>query len=457
MARYLRIQNEGVCGVELFTRLGLSGSRGQEGKIGQFGTGQTMGMLTMLRHGYTPTVFCGLTRIVYEVGNPVESRDAFGNAVLFQPVSYKVSNRRPVDMGVALSHGETEWDNVDMALREFVSNAIDNSIEGLDGVKIDIVNNPTPRQGKTIVYIKLTPAVKAYYYQLGDKFLHFNNRGLNTPVMRKIIPGTPPQIFRKGVWVSEIGETPSVFDYNMGDNLPIDESRKLGNSDCERICAKHLCSNLQLLEQLIKSLICGDVTWESVWSVWTFRIEASSNRTVVQEAWQNATNGALLATPSQGPLVDHARALGRKVCIVNSSSWADVLAYCGVQTILQGLQDIDENGFKILDPTPQVRYEFRRCWDALTILGETDGKEEPKLATFIPLINEANACMGIYDPKTQRVAIRDTNYEICTPEENAITMLHEIGHHLSGGGDADRNFESWLCRIATKALILNGM
>ena len=48
---YLLVQNRGVCPTEAFTLIGASMSRGEDGLIGQFGSGAKLSICTLLRKG----------------------------------------------------------------------------------------------------------------------------------------------------------------------------------------------------------------------------------------------------------------------------------------------------------------------------------------------------------------------------------------------------------------------
>ena len=84
---FLRIQNDGVADLDLFLRIGASSSRGDSSRIGKFGTGAVMGVLTALCEGYNPIVFCGLKRIKYLPQEPKTASDPRGNRDTFTPVS----------------------------------------------------------------------------------------------------------------------------------------------------------------------------------------------------------------------------------------------------------------------------------------------------------------------------------------------------------------------------------
>ena len=83
------------------------------------------------------------------------------------------------DLGFVLDYGKQDWNEVALALREFVSNAIDRSIREVGDwstVKIEIVNEVQVRakSGYTSVFVPLNAEVLDFYNNLGKWFLHFS-------------------------------------------------------------------------------------------------------------------------------------------------------------------------------------------------------------------------------------------------------------------------------------------
>ncbi len=129
MATYLKIENPGVAPEEGFILLGASTKRGQSGQIGSFGTGNKMGVNVLLRSSISPVIFCGNLKI--EFGTRNQAIDDGNKRVDFNRVFVKfggkdsrgVSRSSTEDLGFVLEHGAKDWDGVDLAMREFVSNA----------------------------------------------------------------------------------------------------------------------------------------------------------------------------------------------------------------------------------------------------------------------------------------------------------------------------------------------
>ena len=83
------------------------------------------------------------------------------------------------DLGFVLDYGKQDWQEVNFALREFVSNAIDRSIRekgDWSGVKIEIVDESQVRAKRdhTRVFVPMNADVLDFFNNLGKWFLHFS-------------------------------------------------------------------------------------------------------------------------------------------------------------------------------------------------------------------------------------------------------------------------------------------
>ena len=284
MPAFLKIENVGVCPPEGFTVLGVSlaDTSNNEGVIGQFGSGNKHGVAVCLRAGLAPIVFAGTLKLEFStkpqtVTDGLASKD-FGRVVVKYGGSAPItgaSRSSTEDLGFVLDYGKQDWQDVALALREFVSNAIDRSIRekgDWSGVKIEVVGESQVRAkaGYTRVYIPLTAEVLAFYNNLGKWFLHFSEpESLTKAILpkknRNLGDRKAAVIYRRGVRVREFesSDTESLFDYNLND-LTIDEARKASDWDVKHHCGKALASaDKGILAMLFDRLINTDKgVWE---------------------------------------------------------------------------------------------------------------------------------------------------------------------------------------------------
>jgi len=174
---YLRIKNPGVAPIEAFTTLGLSTSNTSEasGLIGQFGTGNKHAVNTLLRNEKPPVVYLGEKRVEFgSVSKTVHAPD--GSSVYEQAII--IVEGVESELGYTIDFGHHDWSEVTMALREFISNAIDMTIKlhgtyDHEGLDIRVVSGPVPVSGCTCVYVPLDDHIRKYMRELGKYFLHF--------------------------------------------------------------------------------------------------------------------------------------------------------------------------------------------------------------------------------------------------------------------------------------------
>ena len=176
---YLRIRNQGVAPVESFTTLGLSTSADSDvkGVIGQFGSGTKHAINLLLRNGLDFVIFAGMTKI--EFGSKTKTVHAPDGSKTYEQATITVDGVQS-DLGYTVDFGKHDWQGIGMALREFISNALDmtNKLHGSyqhDTLDISTVNDDdcVPIEGATSVYIQSTDETREYVRCLDKQFLHF--------------------------------------------------------------------------------------------------------------------------------------------------------------------------------------------------------------------------------------------------------------------------------------------
>ena len=132
---FLLVQNPGVAPVEGFTLLGVCTTRdcGVEGAIGQFGSGNKHAINVLLRAGLKVVVYCGKTRLDFQTRD-----DEIDDGLTRKPVKRVMcklggTSTRTIDLGWVLDFGAIDWTDLGMAMREFISNAIDRTLREENG------------------------------------------------------------------------------------------------------------------------------------------------------------------------------------------------------------------------------------------------------------------------------------------------------------------------------------
>lgn len=436
--QYLMIENDTVAPIESFTVMGLSTARGVDGKIGQFGTGNKFGILTLLRAGYTPYIFCGNEKLFFATENAV-----MGSNHAYKKVTLKQGQKAPKDLGWSVDFGALDWTNIHMGLREFVSNAIDQST--WFGTHICISDNPRAKSGTTRIFVELTHDVKAFYDAIPDLFLHAVGKE-NEQILKKNKPGKT-KIYREGVLVRVVngdGEPDGLFDYNAkACDIQIDEARNMSNSTVMQTVGKILSRDKEAIASILRASIKGDKVWEHKIPYYYYETYGSGKKDNFVEAFKAVCGDTMLT--NNRVEADVAARKGFTSTLVEGAMF-DVLKECGVKTTESVISEVEKTGDTILDPTPKTVETFNRVWGWITDLNITMGKSKPELKSFESTMNAGTLKMGRYLDNTIFI---NTQFE-----ENPQTMLEEIAHHITGATDNSRDFQDYVFLVATNAMKL---
>jgi len=399
----LLIQNKGEAPVESFTLLGASLSRDNGGLIGQFGSGTKLAITALLRAGLKVVVYSGLTRMEFKTKDiiikdgveEVQQRQVF--------VQFGGTSRRKQDLGWVVGFGAIDWQSEDMAVREFVANAIDHTIKQGDRVPdatvrgdllITTVSNDAVRakEGYTRVFIEANEVVEDYVNELPRRFLHFTGVDLSKRIMPKLGDRKKAQIYYNGVWVRELHESPdSLCDYNFtGDQIKIDESRNL-DAYTTRAAIARLYRNCGTddLVRLFAALSKGEPCLES--GLDAYYIKPNSWETVTdeqkqtwREAWKRVNGDAVACSPDDGTANALAAKKGNVMRVVNEANVLDVIKAYGVPTVNDVLTEDERAGRSITAPTEDAITALDIVWGWVSDAQMVDifNKPAPRLFGF---------------------------------------------------------------------------
>lgn len=431
---YLMIENCGEAPVESFTVFGASTSRGDNSKIGQFGSGAKFGTLVCMRFGINPVVYCGTDKLEF-YSKPMQMS---GNT--FSRVCYKHKNKR-VETSYTLEFGELDWDNCNMGLREYISNALDASDSKYD-VSIKIVDSTRAASGKTRVFVPLTADVQNYYNTLHEHFLHFNENSDDEKaygVLNKRSPGRS-RIYRLGVFVSEsCGSFHSLFDYNFDNSVRIDECRNMNDFTISYHVAKCLrgCTHDQFLK-LVDSLTKGEKNFET-------NLGGHYTRYNFGENWadwfhDHYGDNAVLVTESTKMIANKAANKGFKIIIIENEEWCNTLASSGIKTVVDVMDDVNNKGHELYEASPVTISTAGRVWGWLETMGVTKGKKMPVIKEFVNLMDGGEYCGGY--------VLDDIVHIEREQRHSTKVMLEEFAHYITGSSDNSRDFQDFAFKVA---------
>lgn len=488
---YLKIENPGVAPVEGFTLLGATSKRvgvyANKNLIGQFGSGNKHAAAVLLRRELAPTVFCGNHKL--EFGTKQGTMRALEGDTLYSRMVVKHGGKDEdgksvtynEDLSQTDDYGVLDWTDLGMALREFVSNAIDgaityNAMNGVDtiypwdGVVVTIVedNQVRAKSGYTRVFVPATDeALLHFVTNLGKWFLHFSE-----PETIYWVNTTPPAIlekrnrnfgdthtsviYRRGVRVREIsGFMPSLFDYNLND-LRMDESRNVDDYVCAAACAGVVSgADVGSLTKLLTSFMGSVVYWEHGFSQYDLRPqwgEGSESIATKEKAWGQAldnlaANAVLIQSDAPTDTLVHKGYQPIKV----PEAYVRIGETFKIRTPSKVLSDDERTGRQIIPANDAAIKAVNWCWERIVLAGMDQGKTIPPVHCFRSLMDGGAVVNGFY--REGEVYI---NENISQGESVKLRdcALEELAHYITGSGDFSRDIQQWAFEFGVRSLMV---
>lgn len=412
MSTFILIENAGEAFIESFTTLGVSTARGDDSKIGQFGSGAKMAVLQLLRNGTAPIIYSGTTKLEF-MTEPAKMGNKLYNKTL------AVIGGKERELGFALEYGEMDWTTPWMALREFLSNAIDAS--SFDDVRLSLEEKVRAKSGYTRVYVPCNPSTMEAFNQLSDRFLHFTYQDKNSIIEKEVVG--PCKVYRRGVFIRELRQA-SLFDYNL--DIPVDECR-----NCEEwTCEYYIKANLSRLskEQWVKVLGSTDSL--------EVKCDARTYPNLV-EAYLEKFGDRPCTTSLTYTLVQH-----KDTFVVLPDNLVSALEFNGIRTATSFLNKLEREGNLIVEATPKMHETLHKVSVFLNMMGYNF--EKPTIKGFRCTQNNGVLTMGYVE--------NDTIYINVDCEGSESTMLEELAHYLTGASDGTRDFQTFAFDIAARTM-----
>lgn len=463
------IQNPGVCPPEGFTVLGLSTAADatESGVIGKFGSGTKHSVNLCLRNNLNLAVFCGGLKLEF-FAKPETMRDGlvdkeYGKVHCRQTGQYEGKQvNRTLDLGFAQEYGVHDWTDISMALREFVSNAIDRTIreegdfnDALKAGRLKVAtvaaNQVRAKCGYTRVFVPFSSDVRRFYVELTQRFLHFHEPELLgqtiLPKMGRNIDGQGPMVYRCGVLVREAGGAPSAFDYNFGDaDLTIDEARNVNDYVIRWSVSRALKrATVEHLKVLMRHI--GDEIWEHQLPEHDLVLaEGEPERERWVQAWRNVHGDAVLVTDEY--LREFVARKGYRPIVVKRTGLTEAAIQNGVPSQRSVLGEFELNRMEILTPTQDVVQAVDRVWSWMERCGMTKGKAKPSVKCIRCHMDAGSVKMGQYLDGVVYI-----NEDVCNEGVDKALLqvaLEECVHHVTGSTDMSRDFQDFLCKFVVE-------
>jgi hypothetical protein len=454
------IQNLGIAPTEAFTLLGASNTRDDStaGTIGQFGTGAKHAINVLLRVGLSVRVYCGKTRLEFFTQTETMKDDLGEREVQRVYVKYGGTSKRTEPLGWVLAFGAIDWKDIGMALREFVSNALDRTIRGQQDIgkareNGDLAVLPVDdksrkaKAGYTRVFIQMNDDVTRYFGELPKRFLHFSDHpedaqaDLLPKADRNLSDSQAAMIYRCGVFIMEMTASgdESLYDYNFNkDQITIDDCRNSNPHSIRAACAGLLRrAKVAQLTPIFKGLQTGKDCFErdldsySIMPSW--ESGKDDERVAWQGAWAVAAGGAILSEGegSSGEVVAAlARRKGHRVAKM-PSNWATVASRMGITTVNDVLTTDEKQARETLGATPAAIDALNQVWEWLEMADLTRGKNKPNVGCFRD-IGEAGLCKGYFKSDTSTVYLHEDIANGMATMDLLQVTIQEVAAYIVG-------------------------
>jgi len=414
---YLCIENDGEITPEALHLMGAS-VKDTSKSIGMFGTGAKYGIATLVREGIEVIVYGGTRSFTFETREK-KFRDKVFNQIVIR------TGKRTISTSITAEMGKIRW-SVDKALRELISNALD---EG--GASFLIVEEPNGERGKSRVFVRLTEDVRAFWDKRETRFTHFRSGPIYENKLGQLYTRSDEgmvRIYRRGVLANEF-EGEARYDYSFND-VEVNEER-------EASVASANIEFLHMIDNFPADMKIDIVKYVSDHPR-SFEADSAYSWHVVSPSWEEAISGWLLVTPEEYEV--YHEYLEWRNPVILPTSWVNMLAHVrGVLRVKNVLSEFNLAGWVIEKPDRYTEDVIRQAVEFLASLG-------------YPITREDIIVASNFRPEAPYGAFIDGKIYVNTKsvrkglDETIDTVIHELFHKLSGYGDKSLEFEQYLMR-----------
>lgn len=244
MKQYLEIKSFGEIDIQAFTLIGASTKKGDNSKIGMYGSGNKYSIATLLNQNIDFKVFSGEDEIVFTTKNQT-----------FRDQDFKVILVNGVETSLTTTMGGNDWKNAFAPIREIYSNALDEDSDATLTKSSQFI----AEKGYTKFYIELTEDVEHFYKNIHLYFCNTNPKVLYSSMNGSMFPNTDDnntRVFRKGILSHFDTKNKALLHYNL-DNIEINESRVvkyIWQIDYKLAILWKSCTNEELISTLLLRL-----------------------------------------------------------------------------------------------------------------------------------------------------------------------------------------------------------
>jgi hypothetical protein len=459
----LKIQNsvKTIPSIELLRLLGASSSRNKHDLIGQFGSGFKYSLALLARFGLLESLKICMGNDVYTFSIKEHStKDSTGYEDTRKEIVMKKSNGASILMGVDAEYGILDWTNVTMAVREFVSNAIDGTRSSefpISQMTVELIpdhNSMRAKKDFITVYLRTTPEIDEYIRNIKKTFICLNDDYTEGPSVLINKEDGPARIYRKGVLVGEFGDH-SLFHYDIP-NISLKESRNVDSYEAQSQALRTLINTADpaLYVHFLNRAIFDkdDNLWETSFSTYSLNNKLTSASDNVKSAWLQSvsatvgTNAVICENDTTARMVE---GKGHKV-IRASGDVADALKMAGLKTSSEVLNLHEIQGHEVVPPSRNVQNVANKVWNMCVERNLTMSKPQPEVFCFHQNTVVTGSLKGYQDKDA--IFIRSDIQED-RGMDLLITVIEETAHYITGAADFTRDIQDFAFRIAATLMM----
>jgi hypothetical protein len=426
---YIMFQNKGEIPLHGIRLLGLSEK--SESQIGRFGSGLKEAVCLLLRLDYKLVIFSGTTRIDFAVRNT--------GAV--DEVCYCINDQwHP--MNLHPKFGKHDWKDLWQAFREIACNAID---EGIDDCHFDVASDMSGVEGSTRVYVDADFESLKEYGDLPNKLIMLSDRKPlgevnGCRVFAKQDHANNVQAFHKGVWIRDVPDAHSVYDYDLP-TIHLSESRTADIFDIKWEVADVIHDMPTDMLSTVLSAIRHDETVFEASCINAKRTYLRDNKNW-PAAWRSAFGSkAVLCRDQQN--YERILKTGHEPVVFKDSLLAEFLDRRGVPTPKSVFGSDFDTGIESFAGTSSA---FDDIWTIFDRNGWVTG-DKPEVKLFRQLAVTGEQLKGFFRDGTVYI-----NADIIGSRDERLTAIEELAHQQSNNADFTRGFQEWVIDKIERAI-----
>lgn len=432
---WIVVRNTGELERGALVLMGASTKRGEQGKIGMFGTGAKYALAVLLRHKVPVLIWSGTRRVELQL-EPVTFRGKEFQRIIV------VYDGESLPTSITLEVGPlwTQW----MALREILANAVD---EGL--VEITQTSDPETagRTGTTAVLIGITEDIQEVWKNKDelirlDKTCVFEcNYGR---LYDKFSPGVT-RIYKNRVLVGKYENLPSLWDYDLFE-APITEDRRVQLHDAARCVEPLVGQSTEVASQVLDWVSVAEATKSKR------PFEAyimSSYYALSSDVWLRILDGYVMASVDEATFWKEELTNPRFKVRVLPQEWIDAIQRTWPESAPKTLSDAMQRAIIAKVSVPRDRGERAVLKRALQIM------KWAKFEIDVPVEVvefQDETILGRWDNKARKILVARKVLGLGVRETLKV-LVEEWAHKCSGAPDYTRQFESFLVSTIVDAFL----